>query len=255
MADVRIFEIGTLVVLDGDRDAHDDGARAVAGAGDPGASEMRGVTAVSERRALAVLMSGRVATPTWGAPDPPRADLFAVKAVLEALGDALRVAFECRPATQPFLHPGRAATVLCEGEQIGWLGELHPLVAREWGIDGAAAIELELDRLLELAAAREDAYRDVISFPALRQDLAVVLPQAVPAARVLETVRAAARELLDDVGVFDVYSGPQVGEGRRSLALALAFRAPDRTLTDEGVAPVRERIVSALAELGGELRG
>ncbi|HXP98572.1 MAG TPA: hypothetical protein VN845_00740, partial [Solirubrobacteraceae bacterium] len=60
--------------------------------------------------------------------------------------------------------------------------------------------------------------------------------------------------LLDDAGVFDVYSGPQVGEGRRSLALSLSFRAPDRTLSDEDVAPVRERIVAALAALGGELR-
>jgi phenylalanyl-tRNA synthetase beta chain len=95
----------------------------------------------------------------------------------------------------------------------------------------------------------------VISYPALRQDLAVVLPEQVPAARVLEAVRDAAGELLDEVSVFDVYGGPQVGEGRRSLALSLAFLAPDRTLTDEDVTPVRERIVAALGGLGGELRG
>jgi phenylalanyl-tRNA synthetase beta chain len=71
---------------------------------------------------------------------------------------------------------------------------------------------------------------------------------------VLEAVRAAARELLDEVDVFDVYSGPQVGEGRRSLALSLAFRAADRTLTDTDVAPVRAQIVAALGSLGGELR-
>jgi phenylalanyl-tRNA synthetase beta chain len=142
---------------------------------------------------------------------------------------------------------------VCGGERLGWLGELHPLVARQWDIDGAAAMELELDRLLEIAAT-EHAYRDVISYPALRQDLAVVLPEDVPAARVLEAVRAAARELLDEVSVFDVYSGPQLGEGRRSLALSLAFRASDRTLTDEDVSPVREKIVAALAGLGGELR-
>jgi|HubBroStandDraft_3_1064219.scaffolds.fasta_scaffold01491_6 phenylalanyl-tRNA synthetase beta chain len=256
MADVRIFEVGTLFALDGHHQhAHGDGVHAVEGSAEQTASHTRGLSAVTERRALAVLMSGKVSPVTWGVPDPPRVDLFTVKGVLEALGVALRVSFECRPETQPFLHPGRAATVLCAGERIGWLGELHPLVAREWNIDGAGAMELQLDRLLELAAAREHAYRDVISFPALRQDLAVVLPQAVPAARVLETVRSAARELLDDAGVFDVYSGPQVGEGRRSLALSLAFRAPDRTLTDDDVAPVRERIVAALGELGGELRG
>jgi phenylalanyl-tRNA synthetase beta chain len=143
--------------------------------------------------------------------------------------------------------------VACDGEQIGWLGELHPLVAREWDLDGAAVMELELDRLLAFACAQKP-YRDVISYPGLRNDLAVVLPERVPAAEVLQAVREAARELLDDVGVFDVYSGPQVGEGRRSLALSLTFRAPDRTLTDEDVAPVRERIVAALGGLGGELR-
>ncbi len=136
---------------------------------------------------------------------------------------------------------------------MGWLGELHPLVAREWGIEGAAAMELQLDLLLGSAEA-QSAYRDVISYPALRQDLAVVLAEDVAAAKVLDAVREAAGALLDEVGVFDVYSGPQVGEGRRSLALSLAFRAPDRTLTDEDVAPVRERVVAALAALGGELR-
>lgn len=248
IADLRLFEIGTLFVLDDDRDAADDGAGAVEHASGPG-----GKTGVGEHRALAVLLSGRLASATWGAPDPPKADLFAVKGVLEALGAALRVEVECRPAAQPFLHPGRSAAVLCQGEQLGWLGELHPLVAREWDIDVAAVMELELDRLLALASA-EHAYRDVTSFPALRQDLAVVLPAQVPAAQVLAAVREAARPLLDDVGVFDVYSGPQVGEGRRSLALSLAFRGPDRTLTDEDVAPVRERIVAALGALGGELR-
>jgi phenylalanyl-tRNA synthetase beta chain len=127
------------------------------------------------------------------------------------------------------------------------------LVAREWGIDGAAAMELQLDLLLAGAEA-QSAYRDVISYPALRQDLAVVLAEDVAAAEVLDAVRGAAGALLDEVDVFDVYSGPQVGEGCRSLALSLAFRAPDRTLTDEDVAPVRERVVTALAALGGELR-
>jgi phenylalanyl-tRNA synthetase beta chain len=233
MVDFGLFEIGTLFVLNGDSS--------------PGSTNVR------EHRSLAVLLSGKTAPVTWGVPDPPRADVFAVKGVLEALGAALRLQLECRPGAQPFLHPGRSATVLCDGQELGWLGELHPLVAREWGFEGAAVMELQLDLLLDSAEA-QSAYRDVISYPALRQDLAVVLAQDVAAAEVLDAVREAAGALLDEVDVFDVYSGPQVGEGRRSLALSLAFRAPDRTLTDEDVAPVRERIVAALATLGGELR-
>jgi phenylalanyl-tRNA synthetase beta chain len=238
MSDLRLFEVGTLFVLDGNRTASDD----------------HGVTGVLERRSLAVLLSGRLAPSTWGAPEPPKADLFAAKGVLEALASALRVQLECRPGTQPFLHPGRSASVLCDGVELGWLGELHPLVAREWSLDGAAVMELDLDRLLALSVP-ESAYRDLISYPSLCQDVAVVLPEQVPAAQLLEVVREAAGNLLDEVGVFDVYSGPQVEEGKRSLALSLAFRAPDRTLTDEDIAPVREHIVAALGGLGGELRG
>ena len=83
----------------------------------------------------------------------------------------------------------------------------------------------------------------------------MTLPASVAAAVVIERVRASAGKSLDSVEVFDVYSGSQVGEGRRSLALALSFRDPERTLTDEDITPVRERIVAALAEIGGELRG
>jgi phenylalanyl-tRNA synthetase beta chain len=81
------------------------------------------------------------------------------------------------------------------------------------------------------------------------------LPEQVAAAQVLERVEKAGAEMLDEVRVFDVYAGPQVGEGKRSLALAMSFRGQDRTLTDEDVAPARARIVAALGELGGELRG
>jgi len=83
----------------------------------------------------------------------------------------------------------------------------------------------------------------------------VTLPDGVPAGEILERVRAAAGETLEDVEVFDVYTGEQVGAGRRSLALTLTFRARERTLTDEDVAPVRERIIAGLVEIGGELRG
>jgi phenylalanyl-tRNA synthetase beta chain len=155
----------------------------------------------------------------------------------------------------PFLHPERGAGIDTPGgESIGWIGELHPAVAESWELAGASAFEVDLDRLIACVPA-DSGYEDLISYPPLHQDLAVVLPEEVPAAQVVAAVRAAAGELLRDVHVFDVYTGPQVGEGRRSLALALSFRAQDRTLTDADAAPIRERVVAALAKLGGELRG
>jgi phenylalanyl-tRNA synthetase beta chain len=207
-----------------------------------------------EHRALGGILTGRLHPQTWGTAEPPRAGFFAAKGLLGAALDAVRVTWWVEPATEPFLHPGRTARIRAAGEDVGWIGELHPIVARTWDLDAAALFEVDLDRVLAHAEVVPQ-YVDLTSFPALHLDLSVGLPEDVPAATVLHTVREAGGTLLSDVRVFDVYHGAQVGEGRKSLALALSFRAPDRTLTDEDVAPLRDRIVEALREaLGGELR-
>ncbi|MFI5008880.1 MAG: phenylalanine--tRNA ligase subunit beta [Solirubrobacterales bacterium] len=251
-SDLRLFEHGTVFRLP----AEDEPAveRSESDAGDELLAGAVRDTGIAEHRSLAMLLTGRLTPNDWRTPEPAAADLFAVKALLEALAEALRVPdLSFAPEPQPFLHPGRSAAVALGGAPAGWLGELHPLVAEAWELPGATCLEIDFD-LLIAHAARPD-YVDLIGYPPLRQDLAVVLPADVPAAMVLATATAAGGKLLADARVFDVYSGPQVGEGRRSLALALAFRASDRTLSDEDIAPVRERIVAALAELGGELRG
>ena len=250
MSDLCLFEVGTVFALPGGL------VQAAATNGSAGPVDTLRETGIAEHRSLAVLLTGRLHEPSWGASELPVADFYAVKALLDSLAAALRVdGIELAPEPQPFLHPGRAAaiTLAGAGEPIGWLGELHPLVAGSWELPGASVFEIDLDRLIA-AAPVETGYEDLIGYPPLRQDLAVVLPVDVPAAMTLSTAREAAGELLRDVRVFDVYTGAQVGEGRRSLALALSFRASDRTLTDEDVAPVRERIVAALGALGGELR-
>jgi phenylalanyl-tRNA synthetase beta chain len=219
-----------------------------------------------EHLALGVLLSGALVPSSWrGA--PVEADFFAAKALLSALLSKLRVDWSVQPRSWPFLHPGRSAAVLaCPPpaiggarestgcEVLGFLGELHPHVADAWDLRGAAAFAIDLDRVIAAAPAAVE-FRAFASVPSLRQDLAVTLPEAISAAEALERVRAAAGEMLEDVSVFDVYAGEQVGQGKRSLALALSFRAPDRTLTDADIGPARERIVAALGELGGELRG
>jgi phenylalanyl-tRNA synthetase beta chain len=183
-------------------------------------------------------------------------DVFAAKGYLEALLGALRVEASFASEPQPFLHPGRSAAVRIGGDDIvGWVGDVHPLVARDWDLDAVAAFEIDLDAVIA-AAPLVPEYEDLTSFPELREDIAIVVDANVPAATVLETVRAAGGKLLASAEVFDVYRGEQIAAGRTSLAIALTFRARDRTLTDEDVAPVRERIVKRLGEqLGGELRG
>jgi phenylalanyl-tRNA synthetase beta chain len=208
-----------------------------------------------EHHALGVLLSGSPAPRSWrGSRD--QADFFAVKALLSSMLDKLHVDWSVQRESWPFLHPGRSAAVHLAGQagRLGFVGELHPLVAAAWDLERTAVFAVDLGKVAA-AAPPVVTFRPFPSVPALRQDLAVTLPDTVAAAEVLDRVRAAAGEMLEDVDVFDVYTGGQVGEGRRSLALALTFQTQDRTLTDEDVAPARERIVAALAELGGELRG
>ncbi|MEA2217490.1 MAG: phenylalanyl-tRNA synthetase beta chain, partial [Solirubrobacteraceae bacterium] len=181
-------------------------------------------------------------------------DVFAAKAYVEAVCDALRADATFAAAPQPFLHPGRSATISAGGAQVGWVGDVHPLVAADWDLDAVAAFELDLDAVIAAAGAIA-FYEDLTSFPELREDIAIVVDSSVPAATVLDTVRAAGGKLLARAEVFDVYRGEQVAQGRTSLAIALTFRARDRTLTDADVAPIRAKIVAALRdELGGELR-
>ncbi len=177
-----------------------------------------------EHRALGGLIAGRLHPPSWGTPEPPRAGFFAIKGYVGAVADALRIDWTVEPATEPFLHPGRSARILAgaEHEPVGWIGELHPLVARAYDLaDAAAAFEVDLGRLVRHADA-VPTYRDLTSFPALRQDLAVAVSDDVPADAVVALVRKAGGDLLADARVFDVYRGAQVGEGRTSLALAPA---------------------------------
>ena len=182
-------------------------------------------------------------------------DFFAAKGVLEGVLGALRVRFGVEPGERPFLHPGRAASVLAGDERkIGWIGELHPLVAREWDLPGGSAFELDADTIAEIAGGPRD-YRPVSTFPAVVQDIAVVVDEDVPAADVERAVAGAGGELLDRLRPFDVYRGEQVGEGRKSIALRVELRAPDRTLTDDEVSAVRAEIERALGEIGGQLRG
>jgi phenylalanyl-tRNA synthetase beta chain len=212
----------------------------------------RGAEPAAERHHVGALLT--VAAPgTWRSERRP-ADFYAAKGVMEALLGALGIDAWAEPGERPFLHPGKTATVLAGDERkLGWVGELHPLVARAWDLEGAAAFEIDLDLVAEVVGGPA-SYQDVTSFPAVLQDIAVVVPEEVAAADVEAAVRRGGGELLRSTKVFDVYRGEQVGEGRKSLALRLEFRAADRTLTEEEVAGLRERIAGELAGIEGKLR-
>ena len=204
---------------------------------------------------LACLASGPLPGAGWRG-EAAEPDFYSLKGALEGVAAGLGCAVEVVPGGQPFLSPGRAGRVLVDGAEAGWVGEIHPLVCRAWDLDSAAAFEIDLAPVVEASPSGSEQYEDVISFPAVEQDIAVVVADEVEAAQIRALVAEAGGELLRSIAVFDLYRGEQVGEGRKSLALRLEFRAADRTLTDEEVAAVRERIERELAErLGGSLRG
>jgi phenylalanyl-tRNA synthetase beta chain len=168
-----------------------------------------------------------------------------VKGVVEALHVALKAEPAFTRGHHPLLHPGKTASMAA-----GVVGELHPrLLEGRWGV-----FELDLEELF--ASAQEPVnYEDVITFPAIRQDIAVSVPEDVPAGELVAAARAAAGSELREIRVFDVYRGEQVGPGRKSVAFALTYQAPDRTLTEEDAARLRAAIVSELARLfSAELR-
>jgi phenylalanyl-tRNA synthetase beta chain len=210
-----------------------------------------------ERQRLAVLLAGLYRPRTWRSP-PMEPDFYVIKGLLQAVLETLRVDWRLAGGGPPFLHPGRAADVLVAGHEAGGVGEVHPLVARNFGLEDLerppAVFELDLDVVLA-AAGRTPTYVDLITYPAVFQDIAVVVDEAVEAQTVIECVRMGGGRHLRNVTVFDLYRGEQVGEGRKSIALRLEFRAPDRTLTDEEVATQRAEIRDGLArELGASLR-
>jgi phenylalanyl-tRNA synthetase beta chain len=167
------------------------------------------------------------------------------KGVLEALYGALHLELRVRRGAHTLLHPGKASET-----DAGWVGELHPtLLEGRWG-----ALELDLGALAASVPERI-VYEDVITFPAVRQDIAVAVDDDVEVGALVDAAHEAAGPLLREARVFDVYRGEQIGAGRKSVAIHLGFQSPERTLTDEEAAELRGAIVVRLRdEFRAELR-
>jgi phenylalanyl-tRNA synthetase beta chain len=156
------------------------------------------------------------------------------------------VEFEFRATQLLPWHPGRCAQIVLDGAVIGHAGQLHPAVIERTGLPkGICALELDLSAVPVVERLPAPA---VSPFPAVFQDVSLIVAADVAAQAVVDAVRDGAGALLEDVRVFDVYVGPQVGEGNKSLALALRFRAPDRTLTEDEASAARDAAVAVAVE-------
>lgn len=209
----------------------------------------------------------------WSAPDPedpriphqpmqlaavmsgPEADAFAAAGMVDLAARVTGRRLEVRQEALPMFHPGRSAAVLCGGGPIGAAGELHPALVRRFGLAGrAAAVELALEPLL--AGGRGWKMEEVSPFPPLVFDMAFILPDPVPAARLFEVMEQSAGPHLEGLELFDEFRGGPIPAGRRSLAVRVTLRAMDRTLSDQEAGPVLADIAAAVEErLGGALRG
>jgi phenylalanyl-tRNA synthetase beta chain len=183
-------------------------------------------------------------------------DVLDAKGVLATLCDELRVsAWSLGAVPEGPFHPGRSASVLVEDRPVGVVGEIHPAVAARLGIDGRVAVGVVGLTGLTAAGPRTFAFRDPPRFPPVRRDLAFIVADDVPAGEVQAAIVRAAGALADGCVLFDVYRGPGLPEGTKSLAFAVDLRAADRTLTDEEVAPVIAAISTRLGDdLGATLR-
>jgi phenylalanyl-tRNA synthetase beta chain len=210
-----------------------------------------------ERRHVGIAMTGSRLPEHWSAtPDP--LDFFDAKGIVEQLGDALGVPLTFSAMAHPSLHPTRAARVrVADGPELGLVGQLHPLVAERFDLDARPVLVAELD--FEALLAAQPSQRVVVRpsrFPAAERDVAVVVDESVNNGDVEAVIRDAGAPLLREARLFDVYRGEPVPAGRKNLAYALTYQAPDRTLEEVVVAEAHVRVERALTDaFHAEIRG
>ncbi|MSO26703.1 MAG: phenylalanine--tRNA ligase subunit beta [Candidatus Nanopelagicales bacterium] len=204
---------------------------------------------------LGVVLAGEREEAGWWGPAQPYGWQDAIQTAL-LIADVIGAVIRIEQGIDPVFHPGRCAEIKCAGVSIGAAGELHPRVIQAWALPArSSALELDLDQLIA-SAPDVRAAPAVSAHPVAKEDLAVVVADSVTVAAVTQALRAGAGELLESIRLFDLYRGPQVPAGHCSMAFALRFRAPDRTLSADETAAARQGAINrAAADCGAAIRG
>jgi phenylalanyl-tRNA synthetase beta chain len=207
-----------------------------------------------ETQRLAGLVAGSALAEQWGSQPERPVDFYDVKADVSALLGSAAGAFSFERGGHPALHPGRCARILRDGQPVGWLGALHPRLVQALDISDALVLfELDADSICAVRLPRPTA---VSEFPSSRRDLAFVLREEIAAEQLVAAARLAGGSLLKSVHIFDIYRGPGLPEGFKSMALGLIFQDYSRTLHIEEIdAAVGEITASVSAQLGASVRG
>jgi phenylalanyl-tRNA synthetase beta chain len=210
-----------------------------------------------EKNMLAGLLTGKMTDDLWGS--RKAVDFFTLKGSLENIFFDLKLINLRYDSTvvEPFLHPGKSCGIFLDDRQIGFLGEVHPDVLEKIDLNNNTYVfEINLDILVSAYHDRNITYQEISKYPAVMRDAAFVIPDAMEAGRMLNIVLGQKEDLLENVSIFDVYTGKEISEGTKSLGLRFSYRAPDRTLTDLESNNVHDRIVQKIVNLtGAKIRG
>ncbi len=248
--DLALFEVGRVFFSAGDAATPLPGV-----SGRPSDAELAAIAATLpvQPTHLGAVLTGEWRPQGWDGP-VVQAGWAQAFGLVETVADVCGLRIERRAAQQAPWHPGRCAALVVKGEVIGYAGELHPRVIKAFGLPArSAAVELDQDAL-GAAGGAAGVIVPVSGHPVAKEDVALVVDEAVPVADLQAALAAGGGALLESVRLFDIYRGVPIPEGKKSAAFALRFRASDRTLTDAEVAAAREAAVAKASSLGAELR-
>lgn len=206
-----------------------------------------------EEEHVAAVLTGKWLDHAWQG-EHKAVDFFVLKGIVEGvvgkLGLDERISFV--KAEVDGLHPGRTASILLDGEQVGIIGGLHPAEEKAWGVKDTYVMEMNLVALLEASSNEAPlGYTPVPRFPAMSRDIALVLDRETAAGEVVSVIRAANVKLLKDIRIFDLYEGEKMEAGKKSVAFSLTYFDPERTLTDEEVVAAHNKVLKAIATIEG----
>ena len=181
-------------------------------------------------------------------------DFFTLKGIVEAVCKLFGAHTEYERSAEPYLHPGRQALIKANNTEIGTFGEVHPDVAAGYGIDRRVYVaEIKLDLLLAIEK-RKVTYKPLPKFPAVERDFAMLVDADLPVGAIERAISSGAGRLLEKIELFDVYTGAQIPEGKKSVAYSVLLRSNDNTLSDKEIEDVNNKIIKKLEKIGAELR-
>jgi len=176
------------------------------------------------------------------------ADFYAIRGVVEALCQKAGMAYEIAACEEAYLHPGRRAAILVEGEVLAVLGEIHPDAAQRFDITGRAYVAQVNLPVFFAHSVPLGTVKSIARFPAVNRDLALVMKESQQVGPLMNAIKAGCGAMLEDIRMFDVFRGAQIGEGNKSVAFSLTYRAADHTLTDEEITRLTDKALKIAKE-------